>query len=446
MAITIHQQPSKHSAIGSKLVIIGSSTNSGNSGFMYAVNYTNGFADAFMYVAPNPHGRFVFDPTHLVKPYMRNNQRLQDWSDTDSVHSIAADPIGVTETPQDNYMLASGLLQNSITIEEAWNVNGVLTINTGSEQTITFFSYNAQLSLQKGLNYDYLQDIGYQDGLQSRIMSDRLPSTHFWPDAAANGLGGDYIYIPAYESDWGQWSIRQTDIDNIVDAPKVRLSLLPNSGPPVQIVLDLNNGFDTYNNCGLWPANINASPIAGIPKPQDYPNWKAIYFQVLNDAEDIISQSYIMYNAARFGQCYNDEPKIRLAWVGRRGGWEYFNFCQNSFEEYATEKKIAHRAIGNYGDVADGAPFSFNSFDESEIVTDMAVQKFVNASSDWIQDGEREFLKGLFLSKQVHWVQDDGSHIPVIVQSDGYQVKKVYGRGPLFKLDIKVKIAQEQFN
>jgi hypothetical protein len=34
----------------------------------------------------------------------------------------------------------------------------------------------------------------------------------------------------------------------------------------------------------------------------------------------------------------------------------------------------------------------------------------------------------------------------VIVQSDGYQVKKVYGSGPLFKLDIKVKIAQEQFN
>jgi hypothetical protein len=140
--------------------------------------------------------------------------------------------------------------------------------------------------------------------------------------------------------------------------------------------------------------------------------------------------------------------KVRIAWVGRRGGWEYFNFTKESQKEIVTEKKIAQRPIGNYGqvDYDEGFPFSFNSFDESEIVTDMKVDLYLNATSDWLTDGEFEFMKGLFMSKQVHWVHDDGTHTPVIVQSDGYKIQRQFSGAKKYDQKIRVKIAQEQFN
>jgi hypothetical protein len=441
MAITIEQSPSGHSAIGSKTVVVATSTNSGNNGFMYdvTINLSDISESASVKVAPNPHGVLVFEPNQFAKSFLRHSNNEGDYDITRSIHAFNATQIWSPELPVAGYNHA-GILFCTIEIREAWVIDGVLTTTEVGMGTAQTFYYNAYLSLQTPLNFDYYNYLE----INRAVITDREIGTHFFDKANEIGLSNDAIYIPTYESDWGVWSVRNA-ISPDVAAEKVRIAILPNSGPPVQFVTNLAL-YKVFLNCGLYPANINTSTIVGIPKPQDYPNWKAVYFQLLNSDDVIVSKSIVMYNAARFGPCYGDQVKIRLAWVGRYGGWEYFNFCQNSFEEYATEKKIAYRAIGNYGDVASGAPFAFNTFDESEIVTDMAVQKFVNASSDWVQDGEREFLKGLFLSKQVHWVQDDGSHIPVIVQSDGYQVKKVYGSGPLFKLDIKVKIAQEQFN
>lgn len=438
MAITGQGAQAGYSAIGSKTVNVFTSTNSGNDGFMYVLEYEIASigVSGIAYYSPNPNGALVLELNNFVKPYMRHSS-AQNTATNQSIHALAANTIGEFEEPVLNYQCA-GVLQIDYIVKEAWNIDGVLTPTSVGQFVGGAQYHNAQLSLQQGLNFDF------GDYLENNraFITDREVGTHLFDKANQIGLSNDAIYIPTYESDWGVMSLR---ISPVITGYYLKISLLPNSGPPVQFDTPLQEGYP-FINAGLYPANLNASPIAGIPKPQDYPNWKAVYYQIYNSDDLLISKSIVMYNAARFGPCYGDQTKISLAWVGRYGGWERSNFCQNSFEEYATEKKIAYRAIGNYGDVSGSTPFAFNSFDESEIVTDMAVQKFINASSDWVQDGEREFLKGLFLSKQVHWVQDDGSHIPVIVQSDGYQVKKVYGRGPLFKLDIKVKIAQEQFN
>jgi hypothetical protein len=449
MAITIHQEPNAHSAISTPLIIVASSTNSGNEGFSYGVKVTaNGIATDFV-VQPNPNGYLIFDFREPAKTFIRNVPMPFGIADENiSIHSARSQFYPNILEASNGYYKYNGLVTFNVTIKEGYLIDGVFTLVDDTEVLSSTVVYNfTNFGINSGYNPQLLPLIDHSNGDQSYLMSDRLHSTHQFYLDAAYGLNLDNtVYIPTYETDWGVFTIRQYDGTSIADnAKKVKLSILPNTGPPVSFTIDMAYE-ETFSHLGLYPANLNTSTIDGILKPQDYPNWKAIYFQILNDDDEQVSVTYIMYNAQRANMCYGDQTKIRLAWVGRRGGWEYFNFCQNSFDEYVTEKKIAYRVIGNYGDVASGTPFAFNTFDESEIVTDMAVQKFVNASSDWVQDGEREFLKGLFLSKQVHWVQDDGSHIPVIVQSDGYQVKKVYGSGPLFKLDIKVKIAQEQFN
>lgn len=441
MAITIEQSPVGHSAIGSKTVVVASSTNSGNDGFMYQVTISvSGVSEtATLMVAPNPNGMLVFEPNQFVKSYMRNSNNEGDYDITRSIHAFSADQIWSAELPVTGSDHA-GILVCSIEVREAWVIGGVLTpTDTGMNSAATYY-YNANLSMQTPLNFDYYDYLTNNRA----VMTDRELDTTPFEQANTIGLTDNCIYVPTYESDYGVWSVRQS-ISADVDAEKVRISILPNSGPPVQLVADLVVSND-YLNCGIYPANLNASTIAGIPKPQDYPNWKAVYFQLLKADDTIVSKTIVMYNADRYGRCLDVFDKVRIAWVGRHSGWEYHNFTKKSEESYVTEKKIAQRVIGNYGEVSGSAPFLFNSFDESEIVTDMKVDKYLTATSDWLTDGEFQFLKGLFLSKQVHWVQNDGTHIPVILEANGYEVKRHFGGGRMYDQTIKVKIAQEQFN
>jgi hypothetical protein len=158
--------------------------------------------------------------------------------------------------------------------------------------------------------------------------------------------------------------------------------------------------------------------------------------------------NYVMFNAdrPRTGICNcHDYTPIRLAWVGRRGGWEYYNFNMLSEQEYATEQKVSKRIVGNYGDVSESTDFTFNTFDESERVVYKKIDKFITCSTEKLQQGEWEFLKGLILSKQVHWVHDDGTHTPVIVQDSNIKVRNINAK-TLEPLTIRIKVAQEQPN
>jgi hypothetical protein len=447
MAITIHQQPDLHSAISTPLIITASSTNSSNDGFKYVVRINlSAVPETDYIVSPNPNGYLVFNAQSSLSPFLRNANFLEAWSQTRSIHGLSEGELGLSETPNTG---PNGLQVLSIRIFEGSDVDGVFTINEASEVVApSKYIYNfLDFTTRNGFNPSLLAQIGHEDGDQSRIMSDRLPSTYYWQYAESVSLNpGNAIYIPTRESDYGVFCIRGLG-DGVPEPTQIRLSILPNSGPPVQFVWPISS-VDTYSNFTMYPANLNDSPIAGIIKPQDYPNWKAIYFQVLNDVDDQVSMTYVMFNVNRpqTGICNcHDYTPIRLAWVGRRGGWEYYNFNMLSEQEYATEQKVSKRIVGNYGDVGESTDFTFNTFDESERVVYKKIDKFITCSTDKLQQGEWEFLKGLILSKQVHWVHDDGTHTPVIVQDSNIRVRNINAK-TLEPLTIRIKVAQEQPN
>jgi hypothetical protein len=116
-----------------------------------------------------------------------------------------------------------------------------------------------------------------------------------------------------------------------------------------------------------------------------------------------------------------------------------------SEQEYATEQKVSKRIVGNYGDVSESTDFTFNTFDESEQVVYKKIDKFITCATEKLQQGEWEFLKGLILSKQVHWVHDDGTHTPVIVQDSNIRVRNINAK-TLEPLTIRIKVAQDQPN
>jgi hypothetical protein len=453
MAITIHQQPDKHSAISTPLILTAASTNSSNDGFRYKVKLEMENGDDLVFIiSQNQNGMLVYDVAPSVRQYMRNNiGHLLDSESQGSVHSIYAS-VNINIIEQQNYYNTAGFQIIGIKILEGWNIAGVFTENEGSQVDLTIFVYNfLDFTIRNGYKPSLLAQIGHEDGDQSRLMSDRLPSTYYWQYAETVGLSlPNNIFVPVRESDWGVWDIRaHFTTDAITEPYYIKLSILPNIGSPVQQDY-LFNDVPWWSHLPIYPANLNASTIAGIPKPEDYPNWKAIYFQVFNIDDEQVSMNYVMFNVDRpqTGICNcHDYTPIRLAWVGRRGGWEYYNFNMLSEQEYATEQKVSKRIVGNYGDVSESntGDFTFDTFDESERVVYKKIDKFITCSTDKLRQGEWEFLKGLILSKQVHWVHDDGTHTPVIVQDSNIRVRNINAK-TLEPLTIRIKVAQEQPN
>jgi hypothetical protein len=448
MAITIHQQPDEHSAISTPLIITASSTNSSNDGFKYVVRLTIAGKEVEYIVSPNPNDYLVFNIVSSVTQFMRNISGNLDQADAQgSVHSITrSDEINIAETQA--IIGNAGFQDLSVTIWEAWDVDGVFTIEDASETTLSLYLYNfLDFTTRDGYKPSLLARIGHENGDQSRLMSDRLPSTYYWQYAASVGLNLDNtIYIPVRESDWGVWDIRGQG-GEITIPYAIKLQIFADNGTPTTIEIALDTQIP-WSHLPIYPANLNASSLGGIIKPQDYPNWRFILFQILNSSGEQVSMTYIMFNVdrPRTGICNcHDYTPIRLAWVGRRGGWEYYNFNMLSEQEYATEQKVSKRIVGNYGDVGESTDFTFNTFDESERVVYKKIDKFITCSTDKLQQGEWEFLKALILSKQVHWVHDDGTHTPVIVQDSNIRVRNINAK-TLEPLTIRIKVAQDQPN
>jgi hypothetical protein len=450
MAITIHQQPDPHSAISTPLIITASSTNSSNDGFKYVVRLTIAGQEFEYIVSPNRNSYLVFNIVSSVTQFMRNiSGNLASSNNPGSVHSITgADQINIAEAMVSPS--SAGFQQLAVIIWEAWDVDGVFDINEESQIDLDFYLYNyLDFTTRDGYKPSLLAQIGHENGDQSRLMSDRLPSTYYWQYASSLGLNLDNtIYIPVRESDWGVWDIRgRYEADFIDQAYKIKLQIFADNGTPTTAEFVLGD-HSYWSHLPIYPANLNASTLSGIIKPEDFPNWRFILFQILNEDDEQVSMTYIMFNAdrPRTGICNcHDYTPIRLAWVGRRGGWEYYNFNMLSEQEYATEQKVSKRIVGNYGEVGGSNDFTFNTFDESERVVYKKIDKFITCSTDKLQQGEWEFLKGLVLSKQVHWVHDDGTHTPVIVQDSNIRVRNINAK-TLEPLTIRIKVAQEQPN
>jgi len=103
---------------------------------------------------PNAQGALVLELNRFVKPFMAHTNAQQVLTNQ-SVHALASDPISQLEEPIQNYPFC-GYLRIEVTIKEAWLISGVLTPTSVGQYTNYYDYHNAQLSLQQGLNFDYL--------------------------------------------------------------------------------------------------------------------------------------------------------------------------------------------------------------------------------------------------------------------------------------------------
>lgn len=425
MALTILDQPYTWSARGQKLMIRASSTETAQDGFQYGLTVQNNSTSQTynFLISPAADDNLYFDLQSLIQ--LRNRE-----AQGNALHNLST---GTLSDPD-----ARNLLE--VTLSEWWIVDGVLTEAEGSAE---------ELEPIMVVNQYYQPTDGYKpnpnSGPQnvkfamtnstSLAMSDRQVTTKYPPIFASWGITAGKIAIPVREEDYGLLYLPGNDSYLTTNqAHKALIGIYSSTGSFVSDEILLNDY--TVEGLPVFPANLNAR--AGFTaKPSLFPNWRYYLVRIQSSINATRGVEYILWNECVYGtQCECNWPNVRLAWVGARGGYEYFNFKKKS--EYTTEvdRKLYKRPLFN------SSASIFYANDRGLNQRTNLAQRVLTVTSDYISQQDFVYLRGLIVSNQVHLLNDDGSYVAVNIDDTSYVEKTSYD-GKLYNVTLKVRMANE---
>lgn len=405
MAITIQQQPYIFTALKQKLIVVATSTNIGQPGFRYVITVSNGTTTNVFYVQPNLNGALVFDLNPVV------NQAMDlGVNSTDAVASLFA-----SITVQDA-ATSRNILGISTTIQEGYEVLGLFEVQATTYQLDGSALINAAFQISDGFNPDP-SDYFALDGSSSQIMSDLVRSTYAMDDVLSQySLGANTIGITSFADDYGVLTIPADDgstlTGNAID--DVQIIQFNAAGTPIQTdTLACVIAAGTINHLPLLPANIN--DVFGLDA-----DWHHYLINFRNAGGSPCARSIAVFKAA--DECRFD--KVRLGWTNSRGGWDYFNFTKRSEESYSVERKRYRKVVGNYGTADETQAFGFNTYDRGLTERSPFVEKMLRVRTDFLTEGQFEYLKNLIYSESVYIISNKGEATPVVIDSNNYTAIK----------------------
>ena len=405
MAITIQQQPYIFTALKQKLIVVATSTNIGQPGFRYVITVSNGTTTNVFYVQPNLSGALVFDLNPVV------NQAMDlGVNSTDAVPSLFA-----SITVQDA-ATSRNILGISTTIQEGYEVLGLFTVQATTYPLDGSALINAAFQISDGFNPDP-SDYFALNGSGSQIMSDLYRSTYAMDDMLSQySLGANTIGITGFEDDWGVLTIPADDgstlTGNAID--DIQIVQFNAAGTPIQTdTLACVIAAGTINHLPLLPSNID--DIFGLQA-----TWHHYLINFRNAGGSATARSIAVFKAA--DECRFD--KVRLGWTNSRGGWDYFNFTKRSEESYSVERKRYRKVVGNYGTADETTAFGFNTYDRGLTERSPFVEKMLRVRTDFLTEGQFEYLKNLIYSESVYIISNKGEATPVVIDSNNYTAIK----------------------
>lgn len=406
MAITIHQQPYQYTALKQKLMVVATSSNIGQPGFRYVVqvNVNGGTTNTF-YVQPNLNGALVFDLYPVVYSKMDLGVNTSD---------IAASLFGSYTVQQSTS--TQNIMYINAKIYEGYEVLGVFEVQATAYPLDDMSLINAAFQISDGFNPDPATYFALNDG-KSNIMTDLTQSTYVLDDLINRySLGANVIGITAFEDDYGVLTIPADDGSNLTGNAiyDVQIMQFNAAGTPIQTdILPCVIGAGKINHLPLMPANINE--MYSLDN-----TWNHYLINFRKAGGSAAARSIAVFKAA--DECRFD--KIRLGWTNSRGGWDYFNFTKRSEESYSVERKRYRKVVGNYGTADAGEAFGFNTYDRGLTERSPFVEKMLKVRTDFLTEGQFEYLKNLIYSESVYIINPDGSATPVVIDSNNYTAIK----------------------
>jgi hypothetical protein len=459
MSITIKQIPYNFSGFRQRqTIVMAQSTNITEDGFRFKVVITGAGRTLYSgYVPPNPANTLVFD---LFPVISRLGQQIKA-TVTTSIHrsfAASAGTIGFNERYPTNPdpSLCDTLADEpiGIQIDEAWLVGGILTdnpdIHSGYSTDLILFNRTAQVDdgYRKNPNSVYAMSS------DQSFLTNRVPSTHKWDYAQTEGqYNARRIYIPTFSNDFGVLSVTYVGASTAAardlpsySATQARITLVPSAGSPITVTESLTALQDGVIHLPLYPGNIDISTLASLAsiKPTINANWKCYIISLLRADNNPASAVYVLYNAERYLENDCRYTRVRLGWINSQGGWDYQNFIKKSEQSIEVETKEYQTALGNYGSASGTSggetPFSFVQEDRGLTNATPLVKQYLNVDSDWLSRGEFLFLKWLIASRDVHWIDTNGNHMPMIVTDRSYLVRDERN-GKKYNISLRLQMA-----
>jgi hypothetical protein len=402
MAIIIQQQPYAYTALKQKLIVVATSSAVGQPGFRYVIEVSvNGAAANTFYVQPNINGALVFD----LNPVVAQSMDL-GLNSSDAVPSLFA-----STTVQDD-SIARNIMDVEVNLYEGYEVLGLFEVQARPYPLDELSLINAAFQISDGFNPDPATYFALVSG-DSYIMSDLKRNTYAMDDLLSKySLGNKSIGITAFADDYGVLTVPSDDGSGLNGnaITEVTIQQFDASGAPVQSnFITCTIAAGTINHLPLLPANINDA--FGLDA-----DWNHYLLNFRDAGGNPCARSIAVFKAA--DECRFD--KIRLGWTNSRGGWDYFNFTKRSEDSYSVERKRYRKVVGNYGTADDSIAFGFNTYDRGLTERSPFVEKMMRIRTDFLTEGQFEYLKNLIYSESVYMIAADGSATPVVIESNNY--------------------------
>jgi hypothetical protein len=308
------------------------------------------------------------------------------------------------------------ILGISTIIQEGYEVLGLFEVQATQYPLDGSALINAAFQISDGFNPDPA-DYFSLDSAGSYIMSDLVRSTYAMDDMLSQySLGANTIGITGFSDDYGVLTIPADDgtslTGNAID--DIQIVQFNAAGAPIQTdVLNCVIAAGTINHLPLLPSNIN--DIFGLDA-----DWHHYLLNFRNSGGSATARSIAVFKAA--DECRFD--KIRLGWTNSRGGWDYFNFTKRSEESYSVERKRYRKVVGNYATADEAEAFNFNTYDRGLTERSPFVEKMMRIRTDFLTEGQFEYLKNLIYSESVYMINPKGSATPVLIDSNNYTAVK----------------------
>jgi hypothetical protein len=408
MAITIQQQPYTYTALKQKLIVVATSTNVGQPGFRYVIEVSiNGGAVNTFYVQPNLSGALVFDLNPVVSSQMDLGLNVSP--------GVGAYSLFGTFVVEDD-TTARNIMTVEVDIYEGYEVLGLFEVQATAYPLDDMSLINAAFQISDGFNPDPNNYFALDSGT-AYIMSDLVRETYAMDDVISKySLGASVIGITSFEDDYGVLTIPADNgtqlTENNID--EVQIEQFNEAGAPIQtdtIACVIGAGY--INHLPLMPANINEMFALQA-------TWHHYLITFKTPGGSAAARGIAVFKAAE--ECRFD--KVRLGWTNSRGGWDYFNFTKRSEESYSVERKRYRKVVGNYATADETTAFGFNTYDRGLTERSPFVEKMMRIRTDFLTEGQFEYLKNLIYSESVYIINPDGSATPVLIDSNNYTAIK----------------------
>jgi hypothetical protein len=391
------------------------------------------------YVSPNPESELVFDAMDALK----DNLEVDIYGLNGIIASIAT-VLNLNDRP------SFPLYLFEIKVYEGWLVDGVFTVDEGTEQVCNLDVLPCSYSVTDGYRPDPNNSYGFEAMppfnvvSTSLFMGDRNQYTHR-PQVNLSGvtnLGSEYyVAIPTRKSekDWGSLSVlAERDGDNtFANNLNLVLTIKKADGTTETNTQVLTND-SVLIQWGAYPANLNIGSYPPVI-PSDFPDWQWYSFQLFEGTDIARSALYVFYPVD--DDCVYDNVRV-CWWSPVKGGFDYFNFSKVNEQSVEVERKRIKKIVGNYAGASSG--FTFNTSDRGLAETSVSPTTSVEITSDWIQEGEYELLKNMVMSRYVWIINDNGSATAVVVDTNSFKLNK-QRNGKLTRVTFKLTYSNENF-